>query len=246
MSAFLDVSGLSAGYGVALAVRDATFSLERGKILSIVGPNGAGKTTLLLALSGLLKPTSGSVRLAGKDLTGLAAHKVAQSGMCLIPDDRGLFPDLTVGEHFRMAERSAVRRKRAAALSTDQALESFPRLAGLRDRRCGLLSGGEQQMLAVAKVLLLTPDVLMVDELSLGLAPVIVQELLPALQRIARDTGMTMLIVEQHYELALAIADDAIVLSHGQTVLQGCASSMLADRRALESAYLGGGDAEDR
>src|SRR5882757_9551550 len=125
MSALLDVAEISAGYGAALAVRGASFSLERGKILSIVGPNGAGKTTLLLALSGLLKPKSGSVRLAGKDLSGMAAHKVAQHGMCLVPDDRGLFPDLTVSEHFRMAERSAVRRKRLAALATDQVLQSF-------------------------------------------------------------------------------------------------------------------------
>jgi branched-chain amino acid transport system ATP-binding protein len=235
----LEVDALTAGYGEAVAVRQVSFALEAGQILSIVGPNGAGKTTALMSIAGMIKPKSGKVTLSGTDVTAAAAHRIARRGMCLIPDDRGMFPDLTVNEHFHMAERSAAVRKRTKTITLDQVMESFPRLRALRGRRCGLLSGGEQQMLAIAKVLLLSPGVLMVDELSMGLAPVIVKELLPTLQRLARDLDMAVVLVEQHYELALAIADYAIVLNHGRVVLEGPAEELVGDRHALESAYLG-------
>ena len=241
--AVLEVEGLCAGYGRALSVRGADFSLDAGRILSIVGPNGAGKTTTLLALAGLVRPAGGTVRLRGEEITGLATHRIARRGLCLVPDDRGLFPDLTVAEHLKMATRSSVRSGKDGQTreprTVDDVLEGFPALRALGSRRCGLLSGGEQQMLAIAKVLLLGPDVLMVDELSMGLAPVIVQELLPGLQRLARESSMGVILVEQHYEMALAISDDAIVLNHGEIVLRGRAADLMADRSALEQAYLG-------
>jgi branched-chain amino acid transport system ATP-binding protein len=241
MSAALEVVGLFAGYGGASAIRDISFSLGPGEILSIVGPNGAGKTTTLSSVIGVVKPSSGHVRLMGEDITGLTAHRVARRGACLIPDNRGLFPDLTVSEHLQMAVRSPVRKKAVEVepISPDEVQNAFPQLEALRKRPCGLLSGGEQQMLAIAKSLLLSPRVLLIDELSLGLAPVIVSRLLPAVQQIAKSTNMSVVIVEQHYKLALAVADQGLVLNHGEVVLQGSARSLLADPQALQDAYLG-------
>jgi branched-chain amino acid transport system ATP-binding protein len=239
MTATLEVAGLFAGYGGAPAIRDISFSLGPGEILSIVGPNGAGKTTTLSSVTGVIKPSSGRVRLMDEDITGLAAHRVARRGGCLIPDNRGLFPDLTVSEHLQMALRSAVRKKAAEPIPPEQVQEAFPQLEALRKRPCGLLSGGEQQMLAIAKTLLLSPRVLLIDELSLGLAPVIVSKLLPSVQQIAKSTKMSVVVVEQHYKLALAVADQGLVLNHGEVVLQGPARDLLADPQALQDAYLG-------
>jgi branched-chain amino acid transport system ATP-binding protein len=235
----LEVSGLSVGYGGVAAVRDLSFILPEGSILAIVGPNGAGKSSTLLGIAGVLRPLTGSIRAFGADVTGLAPHLVARRGMCLIPDDRGLFPDLTVAEHLRLAEGSPVRRRGGQRISRSTVLERFPQLGELLPRRCGLLSGGEQQMLSIAKTLLLSPRLLMVDELSLGLAPMVVSSLLPALRDIGRSTGMGIILVEQHFELALAISDDAMVLNHGRVVLTGTAPELLTDHSALETAYFG-------
>ena len=238
--ATLTVESLTAGYKGIPAVRNVGFSCEPGEVISILGPNGAGKSTTLLAIGGAIKPISGAVTLDGVDVTGWATHQMARHGVVLIPDDRGVFHNLTVGEHLTLSERSApAKRKKDTRISRQDVLDRFPQLAGLTDRRCGLLSGGEQQMLAIAKALLLQPSILLVDELSLGLAPVIVQALLPTLSGLARDTGMGLVLVEQHFELALAASNKGVVMNHGEVVLAGPASDWLADPSALESAYFG-------
>jgi branched-chain amino acid transport system ATP-binding protein len=234
----LTVDGLSAGYAGVPAVRELNVDLDEGEILAVVGPNGAGKTTTLLTLAGFLRPIAGEAKAFGHRITGSAPHQVARFGVNLIPDNRGLFPNLTVEEHFRLAQRSPVKKGRHG-LSLDQVLERFPQLKQVAKRRCGLLSGGEQQMLAIGKALLLAPRVLMVDELSLGLAPAIVQGLLPALREVSRELGMSVVVVEQHFELALAVAHKAIVLNHGSVVLSGSAADLLSDRTKLEAAYFG-------
>lgn len=234
----LTIDRLSAGYGGIPAVRELDAELEEGEILAVVGPNGAGKTATLLTLAGLLRPIAGEAKAFGHRITGSAPHQVARIGVNLIPDNRGLFPNLTVEEHFRLAQRSPVKRGRQG-LSLEQVLERFPQLQKIVKRRCGLLSGGEQQMLAIGKALLLAPRVLMVDELSLGLAPAIVQALLPSLRDVSDELGMSVVVVEQHFELALAVADKAIVLNHGSVVLSGKAADLMRDRSSLEAAYFG-------
>jgi branched-chain amino acid transport system ATP-binding protein len=235
------VESLWAGYAGVPAVRDVSFSCEPGEVVSVLGPNGAGKTTTLLAVSGAIQPISGKVVLSGTDVTGRPPQSTARRGLILVPDDRGLFPNLTVEEHLSLALRSApARRKDAPAVSRDDVLSRFPRLQEVVRRQCSYLSGGEQQMLAIAKALLLAPRVLLVDELSMGLAPIIVQALLPQLGELARDTGMAVVIVEQHYELALTISTRALVLNHGEVMLSGVAADWLQHPELVERAYFGG------
>jgi branched-chain amino acid transport system ATP-binding protein len=239
MTALL-VESLWAGYAGVPAVRDVSFACEAGQVLSVLGPNGAGKTTTLLAVSGAIQPLSGKVRLDDVDITGQPPQSAARRGLILVPDDRGLFPNLTVAEHLNLAVRSApARRKGAPEVRHDDVLGRFPRLEEVMHRQCSYLSGGEQQMLAIAKALLLAPRVLLVDELSMGLAPIVVQALLPRISELARDTGMAVVLVEQHYELALAVSVNALVMNHGEVVLDGPAADWLAHPESLEKAYFG-------
>jgi branched-chain amino acid transport system ATP-binding protein len=232
-----------AGYLGVPAIRDVSLSCGPGEILALIGPNGAGKSTTLLAVAGALRTTGGQIFLDGSSIGNKPADAVARAGVVLIPSDRGIFPGLTVDEHLRLSERSPVRSSSTRAkFGRDRVLGHFPQLQKLMDRKAALLSGGEQQMLAIAKSLLLNPQVLMVDELSLGLAPKLVAELLPAIARIARDNDMSVIIVEQHYELALRVATNGMVMSRGQVILSASASALLGDAAMLESAYLGDRD----
>ena len=230
----LDIRRLSAGYGGLAVVRNLDLSVAEGEIVALRGPNGAGKTTTLLTISGLLAPMGGTIKFLGEDIAGRKPHKLAHDGLAHVPDDRGLFPGLTVEEHFDIG---VPRRDREEAKG--RVLGWFPALDALMDRRAGLLSGGEQQMLALAQVLLRRPKVLMIDEMSLGLAPIVVESLLPTVRDIAASTGCGVLLVEQHAPMALQVADRAVMLNHGDVVASGKASEVAADWESLLEGYLG-------
>ncbi len=229
----LQADDMTAGYNRVPAVRELSFSLSAGEVVALLGPNGAGKTTSLLSLVGLVPLLSGSVTVLGQPVSSKRPHALARQGVLLVPDDRGVFFGLTVRDHFRLARRRPSRQREQLVF------DRFPALEPLQSRRVGLLSGGEQQMLAIAKALLAEPKVLMIDEMSLGLAPKIVQEMLPAIRDMARQEGIGVVLVEQHIELALSVADRGIILNHGDVVLQGPASDLLARREQVEAAYFG-------
>ena len=231
-SPVLEIDGLTAGYDSAAVIRDVSFEVAPGEVVALLGANGAGKTTTLRAVSGLVHPLAGSIRFAGDDLSRVSASARARLGIAHVPESRGLFFGLTVAEHLRLGYR----RER---LDADVAYRYFPALAELRDRRCGLLSGGEQQMLAVGRALARRPALLLLDELSLGLAPVIVERLLPVVRAYAEESGCGVVLVEQHIELALTIADRAYVLSHGEIVLRGAADELRTNHDLLVSSYFG-------
>lgn len=233
MSPLLELDGLTAGYDGLPVVRELDLRLEAGEVVALLGPNGAGKTTTLLTVSGLLPALGGTVRFRGRPVAGRRPHRLVRGGMSHVPDDRGLFPGLTVDEHFQLG--------RASAEARDQVAAWFPQLPGLMDRRVGLLSGGEQQMVALAQALLRRPAVLMIDEMSLGLAPIVVETLLPVVRRIATESGCGVLLVEQHAPMALEVADRAVVLNHGRVVAQGTAAELGRDRDQLLASYLGHG-----
>jgi branched-chain amino acid transport system ATP-binding protein len=230
--AVLSLEGLTAGYDEAAVLRDVDLEVGEGELVALLGANGAGKTTTLRAVSGLVKPMSGRVLFAGNDLARVSPSARARLGIAHVPEGRGLFFGLTVAEHFRLGPRGE-------RLDDDLAYEYFPKLQELRERRVGLLSGGEQQMLAVARGLARHPKLLLLDELSLGLAPVIVEWLLPVVRRFAQERGCAVLLVEQHVQLALEVADRGYVLSHGRIVLENDAEQLRADRQLLVASYLG-------
>lgn len=232
----VEVEHLHAGYGGVPIVRDLSLTVGAGEVVALLGPNGAGKTTTLLTLSGLLAPISGRVEVLGAPINGVRPHLLPRRGLAHVPEDRSLFFDLTVEENIRLGltgNRSARRE------AHDRALTLLPALRPLVRRKAGLLSGGEQQMLAMARALVSEPKVLLVDELSLGLAPVIVERLLPVVRDIADQTGCGVLIVEQHVHMALAVADRAYVLSNGTVRLEGSAEELVANQSLLEDTYLG-------
>jgi branched-chain amino acid transport system ATP-binding protein len=228
----LSVRGLTAGYNGVQAIRDLTFDVGAGEVVALLGPNGAGKTTSLLAMVGLVPAMAGEVVALGEKVDG-RPHRLARSGVLLVPDDRGVFFGLSVREHFRLARRRADKERE------ERVLDRFPALRKLMARRVGLLSGGEQQMLTIAKAILAEPKVLMIDEMSLGLAPKIVQEMLPSIRDLAKDEGIGLVLVEQHIELALSVADRGLILNHGRVVLDGAAADLLARREQVEAAYFG-------
>jgi branched-chain amino acid transport system ATP-binding protein len=228
----LGVEGLHAGYLGIPAVRDLSLTVGAGEVVALLGPNGAGKTTTLSTIAGLLEPISGTVSLGDQEITGRPAYRVARLGLALVPEDRALFYGLTVRENLHMARSET-------ALPQDELLEMLPELEKCLGRKAGVLSGGEQQMLAVGRALVSRPRLLLVDEMSLGLAPVIVERLLPVLRRVADELGTGVLFVEQHIALALEVADRAYVLNHGDLVLQGAAAELRGRRDLVEASYLG-------
>jgi branched-chain amino acid transport system ATP-binding protein len=241
-AAGLSVRELTAGYGGLAAVRNVTFDCAPGQVLALVGPNGAGKTTTLNAVVGLIKPMVGDIRVGDHSIRGLPVHRISRHGVALIPSDRGVFANLTVADHLRLALHSRTRKGRADhAWSVDDAFTLFPALQRRRTVRAAQLSGGEQQMLAITKAVMLGPRVLLIDELSLGLAPKLVQDMLAVIRKIVDETGMSVVLVEQHYELGLAIADLCVVLSHGEVAFAGTAPEILGQHSRLASVYLAHG-----
>ena len=227
MTAVLEARALTVGYGTLAVARDLELSVEPGRVMLILGPNGAGKTTTLLTLAGALRPLSGEVFLAGERVA-TPIHKRMQQGLSFVPDERGAITRLTVDENLRLGPGDPAR-----------ALELFPELREHRKRRAGLLSGGQQKMLALALALSGEPKVLLADELSLGLAPRLVDRLLDAVRAAASSDGVGVLLVEQHAHQALDIADDVVLLAHGRIGMSGPVAEVRSELdRVLASGYL--------
>jgi branched-chain amino acid transport system ATP-binding protein len=230
MTARLECSDLTGGRGPTTAFRGIDLAVEAGTVLALLGPNGAGKTTLLLTLAGLLPAHGGTVRVDGVPVPNGRAAAANDVGVVLVPDDRSLFPTLTVEENLQVASR------RNGPAPTAM-LDVFPVLERRWDLRAGALSGGEQQMLAMARALIQEPKVLLVDELSMGLAPLVVEDLFATVRRIATDHGCAVVLVEQHVELALEMAESVAVVNRGSVILRGRASEFTGHLDRLEQAY---------
>jgi branched-chain amino acid transport system ATP-binding protein len=239
MTSVLECHELTAGYGGIPVVRGINLHVEAGEVVALLGPNGAGKTTTLLVLAGVLPAIEGSVTALGEAVRTRNPHLVARRGVALVPDDRAIFYGLSVADNLRLGNRGRPGGSRAWKEHVEQVVDLFPALGPLMRRRAGLLSGGEQQMLAVARALVSKPKALMVDEMSLGLAPVVVERLLPTVRRIANEIEAGVLFVEQHIDLALEVADRAYVLNHGDLVLEGRGKELLERRDLLEASYMG-------
>jgi branched-chain amino acid transport system ATP-binding protein len=236
VTALLEVERLQASYGPVRALHGVDLTVAEGGVVAILGPNGAGKTTTLRALTGMVR-TGGRMTLGGRSLAGLSTAEIARLGVAHVPEGRGTFPALTVEENLRLG---AYTRRDAAGVRADIArwYQLFPQLQERAGQPAGNLSGGEQQMLAIARALLLRPRLLLLDEPSLGLAPMVTRELFGVLGLVRREQGTTMLLVEQNANLALDLADHAYVLEAGRTVLAGPATDVRADER-VRGAYLG-------
>ena len=228
----LSVEGLEARHGLLHAVRDVSLEVSEGETVAIVGANGAGKTTLLRAIAGAHRPSAGRVVVAGEDVTRLPAHRRVKRGIALVPEGRRLFPDLTVEENLRVA--AGVRRP--GRWDVDSVLEVFPLLKPRRHARAASLSGGEQQATAIGRALMSNPRVLLLDEVSLGLAPVVVDVVYRSLAELL-DTGTTVLLVEQDLSRALAVADRVVCMLEGRFVLEGVPGELT--REQVMEAYFG-------
>lgn len=237
MASMLEVRDLQVAYGHIEAVQGISFDVAAGEIRTLVGANGAGKSTTLLALSGLVRPTSGSIRFEGETLTNLKTHQIVERGLVQVAEGRAILTTLTVRENL---ELGAYRRKDRSAVSGDleRVLTLFPRLKERLEGLAGNLSGGEQQMLAIGRALLARPRLLLLDEPSMGLAPLIVQDIFRTLREINAD-GLTIFLVEQNVRQALKIAHHGYVLESGKIVLDGRGRDLLDDPKVL-AAYLGG------
>ncbi|MFL5291088.1 MAG: ABC transporter ATP-binding protein [Myxococcales bacterium] len=236
MTALLEVRDLTVAYGHVQAVRGISLSVQDGQIVTLIGPNGAGKSSTLNAIAGLVRPQRGTVLLAGKDVAGLPAHRAARDGIVLVPEGRAILQRMTVEENLRLAAEMRGGRGISAAVAVQ--LENFPSLARRRAVPAGQMSGGEQQMLAVARALLQKPRILLLDEPSMGLAPILVGQIFALLEQIHR-AGTTLLLVEQNARKALAVSDHAYVLERGSIALSGPAADLTRDPR-VQAAYLGG------
>jgi branched-chain amino acid transport system ATP-binding protein len=236
MMALLDVAGLCAGYGDVPVLRGIDLSIRAGSITALIGANGAGKTTLLRTISGIIPTEAGTIRYDGRDIVGMPPQEIVRAGLVQVPEGRRLFSEMTVFENLLVGSSSpAARRKRDENLA--MVLELFPRVRERRAQRAGTLSGGEQQMVAIARALMASPRLLLLDETSLGLAPIVVDEIFVAVRRLAAQ-GLTILVVEQNTALALEVADHGYVLEQGHFAIEGPAAGLMADPR-VRRAYLG-------
>ena len=236
MTSILDINNLESGYGDVQILWGVTLKLEQGRLTTLVGANGSGKTTLMRTTMGLLRAKRGTIQFDGRDITRLSPHAKAQRGLVMIPEGRQLFTDLTVRENLEMGAtpyhaRSEMQKTLAWIF------ELFPRLKERETQVAGTLSGGEQQMLAIARGLMAKPRVLMFDEPSLGLSPLITQHLFEIIKKL-KETGMTMLLVEQNVQMALAVSDYAYVMSHGKIEIEGKAREV-REMESVRKAYLG-------
>ena len=234
--AILEIRDVTAGYGEVQILWGTSLHLEEGNLTSLVGTNGAGKTTLLRTVMGLNRPWEGSIWFNGEDVTCLSPHVKAERGLVLVPEGRQLFTDMSVAENLEMGA-SPRRARPHVKRNLKRVFELFPRLHERRDQKAGTLSGGEQQMLAVARGIMAEPIVLMLDELSLGLAPVLMLDIFETLNRL-KEAGLTMLLVEQNVQMALAVGDYGYVLAQGRIELEG-PSRELAQNEHVRRAYLG-------
>lgn len=234
--AILEISDLESGYGEVQILWGVDLKLEAGRLTSLVGGNGVGKTTLLRSVMGSIKPWRGSIKFEDREISNLPAHRKPDLGLVLVPEGRQLFTSMTVNENLEMGATNE-RARAHIQQNTEKVYQLFPRLEERQNQQAGTLSGGEQQMLAVARGLMAEPKVLMFDELSLGLAPVLVLNLFQTLRKLKAE-GLTMLLVEQNVHLALSISDYAYVLSEGRVTLEGPAENVSKDR-TVQQAYLG-------
>ena len=233
----LKVEGLTAGYGQAIAIRDLSFEIQKGEIVALVGANGAGKSTALRAISGVVRPTSGKVFFEGKRIDALKPHEIVrQARIAHIPEGKQLFGKLSVADNIMLGAYTLNSRQEIEALR-EQVFELFPRLAERKTQRAETLSGGEQQMLAIARGLMLQPKLLMLDEPSLGLMPTLITHLWQLLAQL-RDKGYTILLVEQNVRKTLQLANRAYVLQNGRIILEGPAADLM-NNDTVRQAYLG-------
>lgn len=236
----LSVNNLHAGYGNVQVLHGINLEVPKGKLVSLIGSNGAGKTTTMRALSGMICPQQGSVLLGDKNIAGLPSHKIARCGLAHSPEGRRVFATLSVLDNITLGAFPRFMRSRPRGdieQDLERALELFPRLQERRHQLAGTLSGGEQQMLAMARAVMLNPDVMLLDEPSMGLAPILVEEVFRIIERL-KGTGMTMLLVEQFAAAALDVSDYAYVLENGRIHVHGPASTLRNDP-AVKAAYLG-------
>jgi len=234
----LDVKDVVTSYGMIQALKGVSLTARPGEITCILGPNGAGKTTLLYTIAGILSPRAGSISLEGRELAGLPPHRIVASGVALVPENRLVFPHMTVRENLLAGAYGRLGRERVAVTADLEAMFSrFPILSQRKDQPAGTLSGGEQQMLAVGRALMAKPRLLMMDEPSLGLAPMIVEQIFEIVSSLNRE-GITVLLVEQNARLALAIAHRAYLLEQGRVAFHGTPSEVSANE-AISRAYLG-------
>jgi branched-chain amino acid transport system ATP-binding protein len=234
--ALLDVKGLRAGYGDVPVLRGVDLSIAAGSITALIGANGAGKTTLLRTISGIIAAEAGTIIYDGRNIAGMPPQDIVRAGLVQVPEGRRLFSEMTVFENLLVGSSSPVaRRKRSDNLA--MVLELFPRVRERSGQRAGTLSGGEQQMVAIARALMASPRLLLLDETSLGLAPIVVDEIFVAVRRLAAQ-GLTILVVEQNTALALEVASHGYVLEQGRFAIEGPAPSLVADPR-VRQAYLG-------
>jgi branched-chain amino acid transport system ATP-binding protein len=232
----LDVANLVTAYGKIEALKGVTLQAERGRITCLLGPNGAGKTTLMMSIAGILQPQRGSIRLDGTDLTGLTPARIVAQGVALVPENRLVFPQMSVRENL-LAGAYQRNDKAEIAADIERMYERFPRLRERREQFAGTLSGGEQQMLAVARALMSRPSVLLMDEPSLGLAPMVVAEIFRIVAQLNRD-GTTIFLVEQNAHMALQVAHHFYLMEQGRVTFSGT-PGQLAEDEVIQRAYLG-------
>ena len=235
----LEVTGIDVYYGHIQALRDVSLRVDAGELVALVGANGAGKTTTLRTISGLLRPASGSVTLDGKRIDRMRPEDIVALGVSHLPEGRGMFPNLTVEENLKMGFYTKRQDRKMWKEGVERVTTLFPRLKERFNQAAGTMSGGEQQMLALSRALLPNPRLLMIDELSLGLAPVVVQQLFQMLGEVNKQ-GTTVLLVEQYVNQALKLADRAYVLEKGGVTIEGSAKTLLESSDLVQASYMGG------